>query len=153
AGAVPGIEFGPEAVAALAGRPGSIVVNGIVGAAGLEPTLAALGAGNRLGLANKESLVTAGELVTAAMKTGGAELIPVDSEHSALFQCLAGEHPDDIARLILTASGGPFRGRDRSDLTDVLPEEALRHPTWDMGGRITIDSATLVNKGLEVIEA
>ncbi|HJR91112.1 MAG TPA: 1-deoxy-D-xylulose-5-phosphate reductoisomerase [Acidimicrobiia bacterium] len=150
---LPGVEFGSEALVALAAMPGCIVVNGIVGAAGLEATLAALGAGNRLALANKESMVTAGELVAAAKTASGAELIPVDSEHSALFQCLAGEHSDDVARLVLTASGGPFRGRDRSQLSDVGPDEALRHPTWNMGGRITIDSATLVNKGLEVIEA
>lgn len=149
----PGVDFGVEAVTALAAVPGRIVVNGIVGAAGLAATLAGLEAGNRVALANKESMVTAGELVTGAASSFGGEVIPVDSEHSALFQCLVGEHPADVARLILTASGGPFRGRSRADMVDVTPDEALRHPTWDMGGRITIDSATLVNKGLEVIEA
>jgi 1-deoxy-D-xylulose-5-phosphate reductoisomerase len=144
--------YGQAAIAELAGHPGRIVVNGIVGAAGLGATLAALEAGNRVALANKESMVAAGPLVKAAARRGGGELIPVDSEHSALHQCLAGEHPEDVARLILTASGGPFRGMKRVDLTSVRPEQALAHPTWDMGGRITIDSATLMNKGLEVIE-
>lgn len=149
----PDVRFGPDAVVALAAEPGRTVVNGIVGAAGLASTLAAAGAGNRVALANKESMVTAGALVMETAAAAGAEVIPVDSEHSALFQCLAGEHPDDVARLVLTASGGPFRGRRRSELATVTPADALRHPTWDMGGRITIDSATLVNKGLEVIEA
>jgi 1-deoxy-D-xylulose-5-phosphate reductoisomerase len=149
----PGVDFGAEAVTALAAVPGRIVVNGIVGAAGLAATLAGLEAGNRVALANKESIVTAGELVIGTASSFGGEVLPVDSEHSAVFQCLVGEHPDDVARLILTASGGPFRGQSRADLVDVTPDQALRHPTWDMGGRITIDSATLVNKGLEVIEA
>jgi 1-deoxy-D-xylulose-5-phosphate reductoisomerase len=149
----PGVDFGAEAVTALAAVPGRIVVNGIVGAAGLAATLAGLEVGNRVALANKESMVTAGELVIGTASSFGGEVIPVDSEHSALFQCLVGEHPEDVARLILTASGGPFRGRSRADVVDVTPDQALRHPTWDMGGRITIDSATLVNKGLEVIEA
>src|SRR5690606_9522260 len=127
---------------------GRTVVNGVVGSAGLAATLAALDAGNRVALANKESLVVGGPLVKAALARGGGELIPVDSEHSALHQCLAGEHPDDVARIILTASGGPFRGRDRDQLGGVTPEEALAHPTWDMGARITVDSATLMNKGL-----
>lgn len=147
------VEFGATAVAELGSTPGRIVINGIVGVAGLQATLTALKTGNRVGLANKESMVAAGPVVNAAMAEGGGELIPVDSEHSALFQCLRGEHPDDVQRLILTASGGPFRGRSRGDLAGVTPSEALAHPTWDMGGRITIDSATLVNKGLEVIEA
>lgn len=145
--------FGEEAVTDLSARTNHIVVNGIVGSAGLAATLAGLEAGNRIALANKESMVAAGELVTAALERGTGELIPVDSEHSALHQCLAGEHPDDVSRLLLTASGGPFRGRPRSELLGVGPEDALAHPTWDMGGRITIDSATLMNKGLEVIEA
>ncbi|MGH8912836.1 MAG: 1-deoxy-D-xylulose-5-phosphate reductoisomerase [Acidimicrobiia bacterium] len=145
--------FGTEAVLELAKAPERIVVNGIVGSAGLAATLATLEAGNRLALANKESMVAAGELVRRALDAAGGELIPVDSEHSALFQCLDGEHIDDVNRLILTASGGPFRGRRRDDLAGVSPEDALRHPTWDMGGRITVDSATLVNKGMEVIEA
>lgn len=144
---------GDEAVVELASAPERIVVNGIVGMAGLGATLAGLEAGNRVALANKESMVVAGGLVTRASTRGGGELIPVDSEHSALFQCLRGEIVDDVRRVILTASGGPFRGRHTAQLVDVTPEQALAHPTWDMGGRISIDSATLVNKGLEVIEA
>ena len=143
--------WGPGALAELASRPGCTVVNGIVGAAGLEASVAALESGNRLALANKESLVVGGPLVMAAADKG--ELIPVDSEHSALFQCLQGEEVAEVSRLLLTASGGPFRGRDRASLADVRVGEALDHPTWKMGPRITIDSATLVNKGLEVIEA
>ncbi len=146
------VEVGREAIAALAARPGRIVVNGIVGAAGLEATLSGLRAGNRVALANKESMVAAGPLVNDALVRGSGELIPVDSEHSALHQCLSGEDPDDVSRLILTASGGPFRGSTRDELVRVRPDEALAHPTWDMGGRITVDSATLMNKGLEVIE-
>ncbi|MEX1287970.1 MAG: 1-deoxy-D-xylulose-5-phosphate reductoisomerase [Acidimicrobiia bacterium] len=147
------VAFGPEAVVELAAIPGTTVVNGVVGAAGLRASLAAARAGNRLGLANKESLVAAGPLVTAAVAAGGGELFPIDSEHSAIHQCLLGEPPEAVRRLILTASGGPFRGRRLADLADVTAEEALAHPTWRMGPRITIDSATLVNKGLEVIEA
>lgn len=146
-------EFGPEAVQEAAALPGSTVVNGIVGAAGLRASLAALQAGNRLALANKESLVAGGPVVTRALHESTGELIPVDSEHSALYQCLEGEDRETVDRLILTASGGPFRGKTRDELADVGPEEALKHPTWDMGRRITIDSATLFNKGLEVIEA
>jgi 1-deoxy-D-xylulose-5-phosphate reductoisomerase len=128
-----------------------LVLNALSGSAGLGPTVAALGEGVDLALANKESLVIGGELVTALSEATGAQVIPVDSEHSALFQLLGGERPGTVDRLVLTASGGPFRGR--TDLEDVTPEEALAHPTWDMGGRITIDSATLMNKGLELIEA
>ena len=146
------VEFGTEALTALAAIPETIVMNAVVGVAGLPHTLAALGAGNRLALANKESLVAAGPLVRAALKLGG-ELVPVDSEHSAIFQCLIGEHPEGVARVILTASGGPFRGWDHDRLEAVTPEQALRHPNWVMGRRITVDSATLVNKALEVIEA
>ncbi len=135
----------------LAARPGCTVVNGIVGAVGLEASIAALEAGNRLALANKESLVVGGPLVMAAAVN--SELIPVDSEHSALFQCLQGEEVTEVGRLLLTASGGPFRGRDADALARVGVEEALAHPTWKMGPRITVDSATLANKGLEVIEA
>jgi 1-deoxy-D-xylulose-5-phosphate reductoisomerase len=127
-------------------------MNAVVGVAGLPHTLAALEAGNRLALANKESLVAAGPLVKAALKQGG-ELVPVDSEHSALFQCLIGEHPEGVKSVILTASGGPFRGWDHNRLETVTPEQALRHPNWVMGKRITVDSSTLVNKALEVIEA
>jgi 1-deoxy-D-xylulose-5-phosphate reductoisomerase len=147
------IVFGPEQVTALAATRDSVVVNAIVGFAGLDATLAALAVGNRLALANKESMVAAGGLVNEVLVQGGGELIPVDSEHSALHQCLEGEDPSGVKRLILTASGGPFRGRSAPELVGVTPEEALAHPTWDMGPRITVDSATLVNKGLEVIEA
>ncbi len=128
-----------------------LVLNALVGSAGLGPTVAALGEGIDLALANKESLVVGGELVTALAEATGASLLPVDSEHSALFQLSAGERPGTVDRLVLTASGGPFRGR--TDLDSVTREEALAHPTWDMGGKITIDSATLMNKGLELIEA
>ena len=145
--------WGMEAVVEMASQPGCVVVNGIVGAAGLEASMAALEAGNRLALANKESLVAGGPLVTEAARRGGGELIPVDSEHSALFQCLAGERTAEVDRLILTASGGPFRGFGVAELAGVGAEQALAHPTWRMGPRITVDSATLVNKGLEVIEA
>jgi 1-deoxy-D-xylulose-5-phosphate reductoisomerase len=145
--------FGPEAVESLAARPGVTVVNGVVGAAGLVASVAALRAGNRLALANKESLVAGGPVVRRALAEGGAELIPVDSEHSALFQCRVGEDPAGVLRLILTASGGPFRGSHPEELEEVTVEEALAHPTWKMGPRITIDSATLLNKGFEVIEA
>jgi 1-deoxy-D-xylulose-5-phosphate reductoisomerase len=130
-----------------------IVVNGIVGAAGLEATLAALRAGKRVALANKETLVMAGELVTRAAREGGGEIVPVDSEHSAVLQCLTGRRPGELARLILTASGGPFRTWTPARLASATVEEALRHPTWKMGKKITVDSATLVNKALEVIEA
>ncbi len=147
------IDFGADAVAALASRTAATVVNGIVGAAGLLPSVVALEAGNRLALANKESLVAGGPIVIEAARKGGGEIVPVDSEHSALWQALVGERREDVRRLILTASGGPFRGRGRDDLAGVTVEEALAHPTWDMGPKITIDSATLMNKALEVIEA
>lgn len=146
------VEYDTSSVLDASAQPGTVVVNGIVGAAGLGATLAALEAGNRLALANKESLVAGGPVVKQALEHGG-ELIPVDSEHSALYQCLQGEPRDGVARLILTASGGPFRGRSRESLLEVTPEEALKHPTWEMGPRVTIDSATLFNKGLEIIEA
>ncbi len=145
--------FGPESVVEVAAQTDSTVINGIVGAAGLPASVATLEAGNRLALANKESLVAGGEVVLAAAESGGGELIPVDSEHSALFQCLVGEVAGSVARLVLTASGGPFFGRDRSDLADMTAVDALAHPTWEMGPRVTVDSATLMNKGLEVIEA
>ncbi|HEX6752386.1 MAG TPA: 1-deoxy-D-xylulose-5-phosphate reductoisomerase [Solirubrobacterales bacterium] len=128
-----------------------LVLNGIVGAAGLGPTIAALGEGIDVALANKESLVIGGELTMALAEATGARLLPVDSEHSALFQLIGSEPPGTVDRLVLTASGGPFRGR--TDLDGVSVEEALAHPTWSMGGRITIDSATLMNKGFEAIEA
>jgi len=130
-----------------------LVLNGLVGAAGLGPTVAALGEGIDLALANKESLVVGGELVTQLAEATGAQVVPVDSEHSALHQLIAGEAPGTVERLVLTASGGPFRGRTAAELQDVTVEQALAHPTWDMGGKITIDSATLMNKGLELIEA
>lgn len=130
-----------------------IVVNGIVGAAGLEATLAALRAGKRVALANKETLVMAGELVARAAREGGGEIVPVDSEHSAVLQCVAGRRPTELSRLILTASGGPFRTWDPERVARATVAEALKHPTWTMGKKITVDSATLVNKALEVIEA
>ncbi|MDH3205264.1 MAG: 1-deoxy-D-xylulose-5-phosphate reductoisomerase [Gemmatimonadota bacterium] len=130
-----------------------VVVNALVGAAGLEPTLCALEAGHRLALANKESLVAGGQLVVEAAREGGGEIVPIDSEHSAILQCCEGHSSAEVHRVVLTASGGPFRGRTLDDLWHVGPEEALRHPTWDMGAKITIDSATLANKALEVIEA
>lgn len=130
-----------------------VVVSGTVGAVGFVPTLRALEAGKRVALANKETLVMAGELMTRAAEKSGAELLPVDSEHNALHQCLRGEKRSEVRRLILTASGGPFRTRDRATMEMASVAEALRHPTWDMGAKITIDSATLMNKGLEVIEA
>jgi len=130
-----------------------LVLNGLVGAAGLGPTVAALTEGIDLALANKESLVVGGELVTQLAEATGAQIIPVDSEHSALHQLIVGEAPGTIDRLVLTASGGPFRGRTAADLEGVTVQDALAHPTWEMGGKITIDSATLMNKGLEMIEA
>lgn len=145
---------GWDAVLEAASHPEvEIVVNGLVGAAGLEPTLVALKAGKRVALANKESLVVGGPLVMRALEEGGGELIPVDSEHSAVFQCLRGTGIESVSRIILTASGGPFKDRDPSGLVGVKPDEALDHPTWNMGAKVTIDSATLVNKALEVIEA
>jgi 1-deoxy-D-xylulose-5-phosphate reductoisomerase len=130
-----------------------LVLNALTGSAGLGPTVATLGEGIDLALANKESLVVGGELVMALAEATGAQVIPVDSEHSALHQLVAGEAPGTVDRLVLTASGGPFRGHSHEELEEVTVEQALAHPTWDMGGRITIDSATLFNKGLEVIEA
>jgi 1-deoxy-D-xylulose-5-phosphate reductoisomerase len=130
-----------------------LVLNALVGSAGLGPTVATLGEGIDLALANKESLVVGGELVMQLAEATGAQVIPVDSEHSALHQLIAGEQPGTVEKLVLTASGGPFRGRSRSELEDVTVEQALKHPTWAMGGKITIDSATLMNKGLELIEA
>jgi len=142
---------GPQAATEVAGRPCDVVLNGITGAIGLAPTLAALRAGRTLALANKESLIIGGSLVTSAAKPG--QIVPVDSEHSALAQCLRGGSADEVRRLVLTASGGPFRGWSRSRLDDVTPAQALNHPTWSMGPVVTTNSATLVNKGLEVIEA
>lgn len=148
---LPRLVAGPDAAVEAARVPADTVLNGMTGAVGLMPTLAALETGATLALANKESLIIGGELVLDAAKPG--QLVPVDSEHSALAQALRGEDPEDVRRLVLTASGGPFRGRSRDELLDVTPEQASAHPTWDMGPVITINSATLVNKGLEVIEA
>jgi 1-deoxy-D-xylulose-5-phosphate reductoisomerase len=145
---------GPEGLVELvAGSDADLVLNAIVGSAGLGPTIVALTEGIDLALANKESLVVGGDLVTALAEATGAQIIPVDSEHSALHQLIVSERPGTIDKLVLTASGGPFRGRSRAELEAVTVEQALRHPTWEMGGKITIDSATLMNKGLEVIEA
>ncbi|HSQ59696.1 MAG TPA: 1-deoxy-D-xylulose-5-phosphate reductoisomerase [Acidobacteriota bacterium] len=130
-----------------------VVVNALVGVAGLRPTLAALRAGKRVALANKESIVVAGELVAAAAERHGGTILPVDSEHSGLHQCLAGRSAREVRRVVLTASGGPFLRRDPAAIENADPEDVLRHPTWSMGPRITVDSATLVNKGFEVIEA
>jgi 1-deoxy-D-xylulose-5-phosphate reductoisomerase len=142
---------GPEGIAEVAGSGADVVLNGLEGAAGLEPTLAALAAGSRLALANKESLIIGGPLVTRAAAPG--QIVPVDSEHSAIAQCLRAGGRAEVDRLVLTASGGPFRGRRREALAGMTPQEALAHPTWSMGPLVTTNSATLVNKGLEVIEA
>jgi 1-deoxy-D-xylulose-5-phosphate reductoisomerase len=146
--------IGAEGLVRLVLESGAdLVLNALVGSAGLGPTVATLGEGIDLALANKESLVVGGELVMQLAEATGARIIPVDSEHSALHQLLEGEDAGTVERLVLTASGGPFRGRSRADLAQVTVEEALKHPTWAMGGKITIDSATLMNKGLELIEA
>jgi 1-deoxy-D-xylulose-5-phosphate reductoisomerase len=143
-----------DALAELAAHPeADVVLNAVVGFAGLPATIAALERGTRLALANKESLIAGGPVVNAVRAQGGGEIVPVDSEHSALYQCLRGGHRDEVSRVLLTASGGPFRGRTRMELELVTVEDALKHPTWDMGAKITIDSSTLMNKGLEVIEA
>lgn len=143
---------GPESATALVGTvEADVVLNGITGSIGLGPTMAALQAGRTLALANKESLVAGGSLVTSAARPG--QIVPVDSEHSALAQCLRGGSPDEVAKLVVTASGGPFRGRTRAQLDGITVADALAHPTWAMGPVVTVNSATLVNKGLEVIEA
>ncbi|MFM2207944.1 MAG: hypothetical protein RL213_1919 [Bacteroidota bacterium] len=145
---------GPEALEQVVQMDGiDMVLTALVGYAGLRPTLAAIRAGKHIALANKETLVVAGELVTELAKEKSVNIYPVDSEHSAIFQCMAGEWHNPIEKIYLTASGGPFRGKDRTFLTGVKKEQALRHPNWDMGAKITIDSASLMNKGLEVIEA
>ena len=150
----PELFAGPEGLASVAADvPADVVVSALVGAAGLVPTLAAIRAGRTIALANKETLVMAGALMTRAAREHSVRLLPVDSEHSALFQCLAGAALREVRRLVLTASGGPFRGWSRPTLETVTVEQALRHPTWRMGAKITIDSATLMNKGFEVIEA
>ncbi len=148
------VRVGAQGAAEVAvGTGADVCVAAIVGAAGLLPTLAAAGAGLRVALANKEALVAAGELMVRAARDGGARLLPVDSEHNAIHQCLRAGEPREVRRLVLTASGGPFRGRTRAQLERVTSAEALNHPTWSMGPKITVDSATLMNKGLEVIEA
>ncbi|WP_396206704.1 1-deoxy-D-xylulose-5-phosphate reductoisomerase [Gemmatimonas sp.] len=145
---------GPECLVEAATHPdASIVINAVVGAAGLPATLAALRQGKRVALANKETLVVAGDIVTRTAREHGAELVPVDSEHSAILQCLAGRQPHEVKRLILTASGGPFRTWPAERIAQATRADALKHPTWQMGSKITIDSATLANKALEVIEA
>ena len=144
---------GEEGVCRVAGIKADITLNSIVGIAGLRPTFAAIEAGNDIALANKETLVTAGELVNRAIKEKGVKLLPVDSEHSAIFQSLQGSPEKSLSKIILTASGGPFYGKTKAELQNVTVKEALNHPNWSMGAKITIDSATLMNKGLEVIEA
>ncbi len=151
---VPRLHYGIEGLTALAGLPpADIVVSATVGAVGLLPTYHALEQGKRVALANKETLVIAGELMVKKARQTGAELLPIDSEHNALHQCLLGTRSEQVRRLILTASGGPFRQTSMDQMREATPEEALNHPTWRMGRKITIDSATLMNKGLEIIEA
>ena len=152
-GLAPLTQVGGELTELLEKAQPDLVLNAVVGFAGLSSTLWALEHGVDLALANKESLVAAGDLALEAQRRGGGRLIPVDSEHSAAFQCLEGRASDQVHSLVLTASGGPFRGRSYDELADVTPEEALAHPTWNMGPKITVDSATLANKGLELIEA
>jgi 1-deoxy-D-xylulose-5-phosphate reductoisomerase len=152
-GLAPLTQVGGDLTELLERAEPDLVLNAVVGFAGLPATLWALEHGVTLALANKESLVAAGELALAAQQRGGGLLLPVDSEHSAVFQCLEGRERGQVHSLVITASGGPFRGRTREELEDVTPEEALAHPTWSMGPKITVDSATLANKGLELIEA
>ena len=152
-GLAPLTQVGGDLTELLERAEPDVVLNAVLGFAGLPATLWALERGVTLALANKESLVAAGELALQARERGGGLLLPVDSEHSALFQCLEGRRADELDSLVLTASGGPFRGRSREELANVTPEEALEHPTWRMGRKITVDSATLANKGLELIEA
>ena len=147
------VQAGADAVRQLGALDTDVVVAAIVGAAGLAPTLEAVKAGRTVALANKEALVVAGALVQAEAKTSGAVVVPVDSEHSALFQCLVGERPGTVERLVLTASGGPFRQRDGGTFDAITPDQAVAHPNWSMGAKISVDSATMMNKGLEVIEA
>lgn len=148
------VYYGEEGLLeAAAGTDADLLVTALVGSMGLKPTLAAIEAGKTIGLANKETLVTAGHLVTALARKKNVALMPIDSEHSAIFQCLNGESAKEVEKLIITASGGSFRNRTRKELEGVTVEEALRHPNWSMGAKITIDSATMMNKGLEVLEA
>ena len=152
-GRTPDIEFGPDAIRQLVHLPEvDVVVNSLVGAAGLRASYEALKAGKVLALANKESLVVGGDLIMPLAQEPG-KLMPIDSEHGAIYQCLIGEDSREVSRLWVTASGGPFRGKKRADLIGITPEQALKHPTWNMGAKISIDSSTLMNKGLEVIEA
>ena len=144
---------GPESLDEAAAGKAELVMAAIVGCAGLKPVMAAIEAGRTVALANKESLVTAGGLMTAAAERSGATILPVDSEHNAIFQCLAGNRLSDIARLVLTASGGPFRTKSRDEMAAMTPEQAVAHPNWSMGAKISVDSATMMNKGLELIEA
>ena len=145
---------GMEGLLEIASMPRSqVLVTGIVGMIGIRPTIAAIQAGKDIALANKETLVTAGHIIMPLAEECGVKILPVDSEHSAIFQSLNGENPSRIEKILLTASGGPFRGRTREQLQDIRPEDALRHPNWNMGRKVTIDSSTLVNKGLEVMEA
>ena len=144
---------GQEALAEAAAGEADWVMAAIVGCAGLEPVMAAINAGKTVALANKEALVTAGELMIDAARASGAAILPVDSEHNAIYQCLAGSRSEDVSRLILTASGGPFRGRSREEMAVMTPEQAVAHPNWSMGAKISVDSATMMNKGLELIEA
>jgi len=151
---LPRIVVGTEGLVEVATNDqADCVISATVGAVGFVPTLRALECGKRVALANKETLVMAGELMTAAARKSGAELLPVDSEHNALHQCLRGQRRDEVRRIVLTASGGPFRTKNKTEIRNATVEEAMRHPTWNMGAKITIDSATLMNKGLEVIEA
>ena len=152
-GLAPLTQVGGDLTELLERAEPDVVLNAVVGFAGLPATLWALERGVTLALANKESLVAAGDLCRAAQRRGGGALLPVDSEHSAIFQCLEGRRSDQVHSIVLTASGGPFRGRTRDELAKVTPAQALAHPTWNMGAKITIDSATLANKGLELIEA
>lgn len=151
---LPRIITGEAGLVEIATHPqADCVISATVGAVGFVPTLRALEAGKRVALANKETLVMAGELMTSAARKSGAELLPIDSEHNALHQCLRGERPEEVRRIVLTASGGPFRTKNKVEMKQATVAEAMRHPTWNMGAKITIDSATLMNKGLEVIEA
>jgi 1-deoxy-D-xylulose-5-phosphate reductoisomerase len=153
AGTAVEVAAGADALVAAAQRPADLVMAAIVGTAGLAPTMAALAAGHDVALANKEALVSAGELMTAAARASGATILPVDSEHNAIFQCLAGGRLSEVRRIILTASGGPFRTMSAADMATVTPAQAVAHPNWSMGAKISVDSATMMNKGLELIEA
>ncbi|WP_374396969.1 1-deoxy-D-xylulose-5-phosphate reductoisomerase [Sphingopyxis sp.] len=148
-----GVAAGAAALTEAATRPTDLVLAAIVGTAGLAPTMAALEAGHDVALANKESLVSAGELMIAAARKSGATILPIDSEHNAIFQCLAGGRIEQVRRIILTASGGPFRTRSAEEMRTVTPAQAVAHPNWSMGAKISVDSATMMNKGLELIEA